>query len=165
MIRFDKLEYVFQWTKFVITVDFKKARHKYVTRMIDDSIIVDIDMPTSLFNKRTIDEWTLKDALNVDDQKMMFFASNFLDHVAVIKVIERIVKNHHNVDVKVQRCLKVSVFADQCDDSEKILRVADVIYINEKKFSFKAVFDNVAIVMHSMTSQTLADWMKIRSKE
>ena len=100
MIWFDKLAYVFQWTEFVITVDFKEVCHKYITDMIDNSIIVDVDMPTSLLNKKTIGEWTLKNALDVDDQKKMFFASNFLDHVAVIKIIERIVKNHHNVNAE-----------------------------------------------------------------
>lgn len=132
--------------------------------MIGGSIIVDIDMPTPLLNKRTIGEWTLKDALGADDQERMYFASNSLSHVTAIKVIERTAKNHHNVDAEVQRCLKMSAFADQCDDSEKILRAADVIYTNEKKFSPKAAFDNVAIVMRPMTSQTLANWVGIRSK-
>ena len=56
MIRLDKLEYVFQWTKFVVTVDFKKARNRYVTRTFDDSTAVDIDMFTLLIYKRTMNE-------------------------------------------------------------------------------------------------------------
>jgi hypothetical protein len=164
MIRLDKLEYVFQWTDFAATADFKEARNRYVTRTIGGPAIVDIDMPTPLLNKRTMGEWTLGDALGAGGQGRVFFASNPLGHVAAIKVIERTAKSHHRVDAEVQRCLEVSAFADQCDDSERILRVADVIYTNEEKFSPKAAFDSVAIVMRPMTPQTLADWVGIRSK-
>lgn len=109
-------------------------------------------------------QWTLGNALGADDRKRVCFASNSFGHVAAIKIIERTAKNHHSVDAEVQRCLEVSAFANQHDDSERILRVADVIYTNEEKFLPKAGFDNVAIVMRPMTPHTLMDWVGSQSK-
>ncbi len=147
MIRLDRLEYIFQWTEFAATAEFKEARSRYVTRTIGGPTIVNIDMPTPLLNKRTMGERTLGDALGAGGHGRVFFASNPSGHVAAIKVIERTAKSHHSVDAEVQRCLEVSAFADQCDDGERILRVADVIYTNEEKFSPKAAFDNAQKVI------------------
>ena len=164
MIRLDKLEYNFRWTSFAVTKDFKEDRARYVSRVIDNFMKIDIDMSTFHFNKRMMGDWTLKNALDVDSQKKIFFASNRLDHAVIIKIIERTVKNHDRVDVKVQRSRDITAFANKWDDSERILRVTEIIYTNEERFSPTTLFDNVAIVMQPMTPKTLTDWLGNRSK-
>ena len=46
----------------------------------------------------------------------------------------------------------------RCDDGRQILRVVEVTYSKDKMFLSMTAFGNVAIVLKSMTPQTLADW-------
>ncbi|KAI3316751.1 kinase-like protein [Xylariaceae sp. AK1471] len=62
-IRFDKLEYTFQWTDYAATGEFIRKRSEYVTGTLGGPLEVDVDMPTPLLNKRTIGKWTLGVAL------------------------------------------------------------------------------------------------------
>lgn len=121
-------------------------------------------MPTPHFNKRMVGDWTLENAFGVGSQDKVFFASNRLGHAAAIKIIERTVKNHDRVDAEVQRFRDLTVFANKWNDSERILRMTEIIYINEERFSLTTPFDNVAIVMQPVTPETLTDWLGNRSK-
>ena len=164
VIRLDKLEYNFRWTPFAVTEDFKEDRARYVSRVIGGPTEVDIDMPTPHFNKRMVGDWTLGNALGAGSQGKVFFASNRLGHAAAIKIIERTAKNHDRVDAEVQRSRDMTAFANKWDDSERILRVTEIIYTNEERFSPTTPFDNVAIVMQPVTHETLTDWLGNRSK-
>lgn len=62
-IWFDKLQYIFQWTGFAATEEFKDIRPNYVASAIGASLDVDIDMPPPLINIRTIGKWTLGDPI------------------------------------------------------------------------------------------------------
>lgn len=63
-----------------------------------------------------------------------------------------------------QPCKDMTAFTNRRDDNERILRVAEVIYTNQERFSHTAVFDNFAIAMQPMTPQTLTVWLGNRSK-
>ena len=52
--RCDRFEYVFQWTDFASTEHFKEKRRSYIIGIPDAQLVVDIDMPTPLPNKRTM---------------------------------------------------------------------------------------------------------------
>ena len=161
-VRLDKLEYLFEWTEFAATDEFKKARSGYVISNLGGPPIVDIDMPTPLPNRRTMGKWTLGDALGKGGQGRVHLATHTSGDVAAIKFMERTSKNYGIIDAEVQVCKDVTAVAERRDDGERILRVVEVIYSKEEKFSFKTPFDNVAIVLKPMTPLTLADWVGFR---
>ncbi|KAI0453499.1 kinase-like domain-containing protein [Xylaria acuta] len=163
-IRFDKLEYTFQWTDYAATEDFMKKRSKYVTSTLGGPLEVDVDLPTPLPNRRMIGRWTLGEALGAGGHGRVFFATNPLGEIAAVKMIERTSKNYGIVDAEVQVCDEVTTFAGKYDDGGRILRVVEVLYSKDKKFSFKVAFDNIAVVLQPMTPRTLADSCGVKSK-
>ena len=94
----------------------------------------------------------------------MFFASNHLDDVAAIKMMERTFRNCHSVDKEIKTLRRVTNLADKLDEGGRILRTADVIYSSGEKFSSQTVFENVTIVLQPITPQTLANLVGTRSK-
>lgn len=127
-ILFDKLQYIFQWTGFAATEEFKDICIKYVDSTIGASLNVDIDTPAPLINSRTIDKSALRDPLDKGGQGKAFFDSNPSGQIAAIKLMERTSKNHHAVNNEVQIRLNVTAAAEQVDNNRRILRVIDVIY-------------------------------------
>lgn len=162
-IRLDRLAYVFKWTEYAATDTFKEDREGYMITALG-AAAVDIEMPTPCPSNRTMGKWTLGDALGAGGCGRVFFASNSLGDVAALKIMERTTQDYHAIDAEVQRCKEVTAFAIQSDPDRRILRLIDVIYTNEEKFSPTASFDNVAMVMQPMTPHTLQEWVGIRSK-
>ncbi|KAL8647821.1 MAG: hypothetical protein Q9210_005333 [Variospora velana] len=163
-IRLDKLEYTFQWTDYAATEDFIGERSQYVTATLGGPLEVDFDMPTPLPNRRTMGRWTLGDALGAGGHGRVLLGTNPLGEVAAIKMLERTSKNHGIVDAEVRVCNEVTAFAEKSDDGGRILRVVEVLYSKDEKFSSKAAFDNVAVVLLPMTPQTLADICGVKYK-
>ena len=162
-IRLDKLEYTFQWTDYAATEDFMEERSQYVIDTLGGPSTVDVDMPTPLPNRRTMGRWTLGDALGAGGHGRVFLATHPFGEVAAIKMMERTSKNYAMVDAEVRICNEVTAFAGKPDDGGRILRVVEVLYSKDEKFSSKAPFDNVAIVLQPMTPQTLADICGVKS--
>jgi hypothetical protein len=108
--------------------------------------------------------WTLGDALGAGGRGRVFFASDAAGNQAAIKVVERTSQNCHDIDEEIRTLQKVTDFAQESDDDERVLRMSEVIYSNGKEFSSKTAFDNIGIVLIPMTPQTLGDWMGTRSK-
>lgn len=71
-ILFDKLQYIFQWTDFAATEEFKDICIKYVASTIGASLNVDIDTPAPLINSRIIDKSALRDPLDKCGQGKAF---------------------------------------------------------------------------------------------
>ncbi|KAL8942609.1 MAG: hypothetical protein Q9211_001328 [Gyalolechia sp. 1 TL-2023] len=163
-IRLDKLEYTFQWTDYAATELFIKRRTQYVTSTLGGPLEVDFDMPTPLPNRRTMGRWTLGDALGAGGHGRVLLGTNPLGEVAAIKMLERTTKNHAIVDAEVRVCSEVTAFAEKSDDEGRILRMVEVLYSKEERFSSKVAFDNVAVVLLPMTPQTLADICGAKSK-
>lgn len=90
-IWFDKLQYVFQWTGFAATKEFRDIRINYVASAIGASLDVNIDMPTPLINCKTI-RWEIP--LAKAGQLRVFFASNPPGQTAAIKLMERTSKDY-----------------------------------------------------------------------
>ena len=160
----DKLEYTFQWTDYAATEDFMEERSLYVTRTLGGPLEVDVDMPTPLPNRRIMGRWTMGDPLGAGGHGRVFLATNPLGEVAAIKMMERRSDNHSIVDAEVRICNEVTAFAGKSDDGGRILRVVEVLYTKDEKFSSKTAFDNVAVVLQPMTPQTLADMCGVKSK-
>ncbi|KAI4266656.1 MAG: hypothetical protein L6R35_006924 [Caloplaca aegaea] len=139
-IRLDKLEYTFQWTDYAATEDFMGERSQYVTSTLGGPLEVDFDMPTPLPNRRTMGRWTLGDALGAGGHGRVFFGTNPLGEVAAIKMLERTSKNHGIVDAEVRVCNEVTAFAEKSDDGGRIMRVVEVLYSKDEKFSLLLTF-------------------------
>ena len=163
-IQLEKFEYDFQWTEFAANEAFKEERHRYVTRTLGGPEFVAIDAPTPLPNRRTMGNWTLGEALGAGGRERVFFASDSSGDVAAIKMLERTSRNYHSVDEEIKTLQSVTDLVDQSDNSERLLRMVEVIYSNGEKFSSKMVFDNVAIVLRPMMPRTFVDLVGIRSK-
>lgn len=93
----------------------------------------------------------------------MFFASNPSGQTAAIKLIERTSKNHHAVDDDVQICKDLTAAAERFEKDKRILRVVDVLYTKDEKFSSTTALDSVAIVLAPVTRETLANWVRSQS--
>ena len=141
-----------------------KERSRHVTRVLGGPAQVDVDMPTPLPNRRTIGRWTLGDALGAGGHGRVFLGTNPLGEVAAVKMMERTSKNYGIVDAEIQICKEVTAFAKTSDEGGRILRVVEVLYSKDEKFSSTVAFDNVAVVLQPMTPQTLADMCGIKSK-
>ena len=164
IIRFDKLEYTFQWTGYAATEEFILDRTDYVTKDLDGPVQVDIDMPTPLPNRRTMGKWTLGKALGTGAFGKVFLATNSLGEVAAVKMMDRTSENHRTVDAEVQTCRAITTFAEKSDEGRRILRVVEVLYSKDEEFSTEVAFDQVAIVLQPVVTQTLADICGIKSK-
>ena len=163
-IRLDKLEYTFQWTEYAATNDFIAERNEYVISSLNGPLEVDIDMPTPLPSKRVIGKWTMGDPLGAGVNGRVFFGSSPSGKVAAIKMMERRPNNYSSIDKEVQICKKVTAFAERFDDNKRILRVVDVVYTKDKRFSSKIAFDNVAVILQPMTPKTLSNMCGVKSK-
>ena len=157
IIRFDKLEYTFQWTDYAATETFIDKRSQYVNQALGGPMQVDFDMPTPLPNRRTIGSWTLGHALGAGGHGRVVLGTNSLGKVAAVKMMERTSKNYGSVDAEVQICKEITAFAEKSDEGRRILRVVEVLYSDNEKFSSTVAFDNVAVVLQPVTSSTLAD--------
>ena len=157
IIRFDKLEYTFQWTDYAATKAFMEERSAYVIKGLAGPEHVDVDMPTPVPNKRTMGRWTLGDALGTGAYGKVFFGSNALGEVAAVKMMDRSLRNYGTVDAEVQTCKAITTFAEKSDEGRRILRVVEVLYSKDEKFSSDVVFDQVAVVLQPVARQTLAD--------
>ncbi|EJT79582.1 hypothetical protein GGTG_04667 [Gaeumannomyces tritici R3-111a-1] len=62
-IRFDKLEYVFQYTSYAATDGFTRERADYQTRIMNCPQLIDFEMPTPQVSTRIIGPWTLANPL------------------------------------------------------------------------------------------------------
>lgn len=164
IIRFSKLEYTFQWTEYAATQDFIEDRTEYVTKDLNGPVQVDIDMPTPRPNRRTIGTWTLGDALGTGAFGKVFLGTNSLGEVAAVKMIDRTYKNHLTVDAEVETCRAVTTFAEKFDEGGRILRVVEVLYTKDEKFSPTVVFDQVAVVLQPMATQTFTDIRGVKSR-
>lgn len=156
IIRFDKLEYTFQWTDYAATKNFLQDRGNYVIKGLNGPVHVDVDMPTPLPNRRTIGRWTLGDALGMGAVGRVFLGTNSRGEVAAVKLVERMLHNSNKVDAEVQTCKEMTAFAQEFDEEKRIVRVVEVLYTNHEKFSPTVAFDNVAIVMQPTAAYDLA---------
>lgn len=164
IIRFDKLEYTFQWTEFAATKTFMQDRSDHVIKGLDGPEQVDIDMPTPLPNRRTIGSWTLGDALGRGGFGKVFFGSNSLGEVAAVKMMDRTGQNHRIIDAEVQTCQDITTFAEKSDKERRILRVVEVLYTKDKIFSPTVVFDQVAVVLQPVVTENFHDMCGAKSK-
>ncbi|MCJ1309560.1 hypothetical protein MMC25_003220 [Agyrium rufum] len=160
-----KLKYCFLWTNFAANDDFLVSCRDYVARTFDRPLAANMDseMPTPFFSNSVTGKWTLGDALGKGGVGRVFFASDSSGNLAAIKVLERNARNSYSVDKEIQILKEVNSFAEKADKDEQILRVAEVIYTKDEKFSFKTTFDNVAIVLKPITRQTFGNLMGSRS--
>jgi hypothetical protein len=166
-IQLDKLVYNFQWTEYASTEHFRLRRRNYVVRTLhggQQAANIDVEMPTPLPNRRTMGKWTLGGALGAGGNGRVFFASDRSGDVAAIKVVERTSRNCDSVDKEIDILQKVTDLAKSSVDSERILRMEQVLYSNGKEFSSKITFDNVAIVLKPMTPQTFRDLLGTQNK-
>lgn len=72
--------------------------------------------------------------------------------------------NNSIVDAEVRVCNEATASAEKSDEGGRILRVAEVLYINDTTFPSRTAFDDVAVVLQSTTPQTLADMCRVKSK-
>ena len=93
----------------------------------------------------------------------MLFASSPSGELAPIKVLERTSNDADVMDSEIRTCEQVTIILEKWDDSERILRVVEVLYSNWENFSSNRDFD-VAIVLKLKTPQTFVDVVGVWSK-
>lgn len=164
-IQLDKFEYDFQWTKFAATDPFLEARTEYMDENLGgwSAGDINVEMPTPLPSRRTVGNWTLGGALGAGIRGRVFFASDSSGNIAAIKMLERTSRNCHHVDQEVQTFQELTGLLTKSPEGERVLRMDEVIYTNNKEFSSEAAFDNVAMVLTPMTPQTFLDLMGTQS--
>ena len=163
-IRFDKLEYDFRYTDFTSTSHFKTERDDYLTSAIGGPITTGFDMPTPLRSTRTIGQWALLGPLGKGISGKVSLASNSKNEVVAIKVVERNSKSASNVDGEIAVYKEITALAKRWDDDEAVVRLREVLYDKEEKFSSTSAFEDVAMVLEPMTPQTLVDLIGHGSK-
>ncbi|MCJ1466001.1 hypothetical protein MMC07_004620 [Pseudocyphellaria aurata] len=156
IIRLDKLEYTFQWTDYAATKGFIIDRSRYVTQSLGGPLQVDFDMPTPLPNRRMMGRWTLGEALGAGAVGRVVLGTSSRGEVAAVKMMERTSKNSGIVDAEIQISREVTAFAENADEEGRILRVVEVLYSQDEKFSSMVAFDIVAVIVQPVTSGTLA---------
>lgn len=163
-IQFDKLEYIFQWTEYAATDAFSKDRIDYINNYLSGQSAgnIDVEMPTPLPNRRTIRKWTLRNPLGAGVRGRVFFASDSSGNIAAIKILERTSQNCHHVDREVQTLKKLNDAFAKSLDRERIVRIDEVIYTDDEKFTSKAVFNNVAIVLTPITPITFVNLIRTK---
>ncbi len=157
-VRFDKLEYVFQWTDFADTVAFNNGRERYVVEEHKGQRAVDNMMPTPLTDVRTMGKWTLGRALGAGGLGRVFFASSSAGEMAAMKTMERNSRNHRAVDTEVRLCREMTEFVNglDYDNRERIVRVVQVVYSDGEVFLPDRPFDTVALALRPLTPETLS---------
>ncbi|KAI0548073.1 kinase-like domain-containing protein [Xylaria curta] len=155
-ISFDKLEYNFRWTDFARTDQFYENRRDYMNQFDGQSSAeAEFEMPTPLPKAITIDGWTLGRALGAGACGRVFLATNSSSDLAAIKMMERNEESYASVDREIDTIRSVTDLARRSDESERVMRMVDVIYPNGKEFlSSKTSFDLVYAVLRPMTTQT-----------
>ncbi|KAI0968947.1 kinase-like domain-containing protein [Xylaria arbuscula] len=157
IIRFDRLEYTFQWTDYAQEDAFMKKRNRYVIEHLDGPTEVDVEMQTPLPNTRTIGRWTLGQALGAGTYGRVFRATSSQGQIAAIKILERTPYDYAIKNAEVQRCQELSEYAKEADTGERILRVIEVFDDDHQRIQSQSVFDQIAVVMQPITTQTFRD--------
>ena len=157
-IHVDSMEYLFQYTDFALSKDFKEQRKQYVTKFGTQSPIL-FDMPTPHKVTRTIGQWTLSDPLSKGSSGRVFLGSNSKNEMVAIKIMMHTSRTAGAIDGEIAQCRELTALAQKWDDGGRLVRLKEVIDPRKASPS-SSIFEDVALVLEPMTPQTLSDLIK-----
>lgn len=144
-VRVDKLEYVFEYTKYSQTPLFSQDRQDYLINSMQGPVNVDFEMPTPLQEtQRIIKPWTLAKELGKGTVGKVFLGSNARNDVVAVKIIKGKPKTGDWLDRELRTLAAVTAMAEMYDQNGRIVRVREMIRLPEE----------IAVILEPMTPQT-----------
>lgn len=153
-VKISSLDYVFQYTDFAQTVNFRERLERYLRVLGPISGLSQYEIPTPLPDTRTIQKWTLNKALGKGGSGRVSLATDKSGNVVAIKVVTKDAKTAHAVDEEV-RVLELLRHTDGSEeDKARVVQLEEVISL-QTAVNKANPFVEVALVLTPAMPSTL----------
>ena len=152
-IRLGTLEYVFDYTDFSNSAEFREDRVRYMTQYLGISESNFDLTPTPSGQPRTIGDWTFSNPLGAGSFGRVHSATDSKGRIAAIKTVERRSRNANHVKNEVRILKELTTLAESEGAQDQILRLIDVIYPKTEEYT-NDPFEEITLVLQPCVRET-----------
>jgi len=150
-IRLGSFEYLFEYTPFAHTREFREQRQVYIRQSLGLEVNIDL-APTPIGKPWVFGSWTIDHSLGKGASGRVYRATDVKGQIAVLKFVERHLAKTGSIEKEIRTLQSLTRLAQKEDSEGRLLLLRDVIRHNGH---VGAKWEDVALVLQPVADETM----------